>query len=111
MSSSISGVGGAADIFGAAFRKPDVTTAGPNTSTDESPPKPTVAQVPLDGRLTLAQQVRAGLLQSVQLSESQLAEMQPDARTDFEAEMARQVQAQLLADPRAGPGALFDLKA
>ncbi|MBU1374916.1 MAG: hypothetical protein KKE02_17875 [Alphaproteobacteria bacterium] len=111
MSSSISGVGGAADLFGAAFRKPDVTNAGPNRSTDEGPPKPIVAQVPINGRLTLAQQVRAGLLQSVQLSESQIAEMQPDARVDFEAEMARQVQARLLADPKVDPGALFDVKA
>jgi len=109
MSSSINSVGGGG-LF-AAYRKPEVTTAGPALPTEASKPVPTSAQAPINGRLTLAEQVRAGLLEAHDKNGGPIGKMTPAARADFEDEIARQVQAQLRADPELQPGAFLDVKA
>lgn len=74
-------------------------------------PVPGSAQIPINGRLTLAEQVRAGPLEARQRSGEPIGKMAADARNDFEEEIVRQVQAQLLANPELQSAALLDVKA
>ncbi|MBU1374917.1 MAG: hypothetical protein KKE02_17880 [Alphaproteobacteria bacterium] len=111
MGSLVYSAAGTANAMGAAFRKLDVTTLDPGLLMRSSEPTPSSSQARAEAALPLAQQLRGDLLQTMGLTESELAKMRPETRADLETQIARHVHGQVLAQPAVRSGAYVDLKA
>jgi hypothetical protein len=86
---------GTANIMGAAYKKLDVAKLDRGIlMSDGDGPKPTADQAKTEAATPLAQQLRASLLQTMGLSETEVQHMRSDTRADFESHMTQRIHEQ-----------------
>jgi hypothetical protein len=92
---------GTQHIMGGQFKALNIAKLDPGILMSSSGPTPTAEQAKADASSALGQKLRASLLQTMGLTEDDLAKMRDETRADLETNMARDIHEQILSTPGA----------